>query len=96
MDKTMTRREWLKLSGKLALATAVAPLAYIPLAHASSDGLVSKASVSYQDKPSGSDMCSNCRHFVPGPSKTADGTCRVVAGKISPHGYCFAYTPLSS
>lgn len=93
MKKSMSRREWLKTSTQIAAVAAVAPLVFSPLAEAGT--LSSKASVSYQDHPSGKDMCSNCMHFIPGPSPTADGTCKVVAGKISPHGYCYAYTPKS-
>lgn len=94
--KSMNRREWLKSTGKIAATVAVAPLVFSSVAHAgTADSLQSKSSVSYQDHPSGKDMCSNCMHFVPGASPKVDGTCKVVAGKISPHGYCFAYTPIS-
>lgn len=94
--KSMNRREWLKSTGKIAAAAAVAPLVFSSMAEAgTAGGLQSKSSVSYQNHPSGKDMCSNCAHFVPGASPSADGTCKVVAGKISPHGYCFAYTPIS-
>ncbi|MBU2738453.1 iron oxidase [Acidithiobacillus concretivorus] len=93
MKKSMNRREWLKTSTQIVAVAAVAPLVFSPLAEAGT--LSSKASVSYQDHPSGKDMCSNCTHFFPGPSPTADGTCKVVEGKISPHGYCYAYTPKS-
>jgi hypothetical protein len=91
--KNLSRREWLKSSGKIVAAVAVAPIVFSSMAHASDDGLQSKTSVGYQDHPHKSDMCSNCQHFIPGASPTADGTCHVVAGKISPHGYCYAYTP---
>lgn len=91
MEKSMNRREWLKTSGKVALAAAVAPLVFAPLADAGT--LASKASVHYQDHPSGSDMCSNCTNFIPGASPTAMGTCKLVAGSISPHGYCYDYVP---
>nr|MBU2749137.1 iron oxidase [Acidithiobacillus montserratensis] len=89
----MSRREWLKTSTQIAVVAAAAPLVFAPTADAST--LVSKSSVSYQDHPSGKDMCSNCTHFVPGSTPSTDGTCKVVAGKISPHGYCYAYTPKS-
>jgi anaerobic selenocysteine-containing dehydrogenase len=96
MKTNMNRREWLKSSVSIAAAAVAAPLLFSPLAEASTSGLSSKSSVSYQDHPSGNDMCSNCTHFVPGASPDAMGTCKVVAGKISPHGYCYAYTPISS
>jgi hypothetical protein len=44
--------------------------------------------VKYRDAP-GPDghFCSNCTNFI-GPS-----SCRVVAGEISPGGYCLSYAP---
>lgn len=39
----------------------------------------------YQDTPKGKAMCSNCAHFEP-PSG-----CGIVAGKISPNGWCRFY-----
>ena len=50
-----------------------------------------KASVSYQDKPKGDMKCSNCNFFVPGKTSTAEGTCQIVEGSISPQGYCTLY-----
>ncbi|MGK9451393.1 high-potential iron-sulfur protein [Acidithiobacillus caldus] len=94
--KSVSRREWLKSAAKISAVAVVAPLVFTARADAADSDLQSKASVSYQDKPEGKDMCSNCAHFVPGPEPTADGTCKVVAGKISPHGYCYAYTPMGS
>jgi hypothetical protein len=39
----------------------------------------------YQTTPKGSASCSSCVHFEP-PS-----SCGIVAGKISPHGWCRFY-----
>jgi hypothetical protein len=39
----------------------------------------------YQDRPNGADRCSNCLNFQP-PS-----SCKVVAGRISPDGWCRIY-----
>jgi hypothetical protein len=39
----------------------------------------------YQDKPKGKQSCSNCTHFEPPHS------CGLVAGRISPHGWCRFY-----
>ncbi|WP_308387722.1 high-potential iron-sulfur protein [Acidithiobacillus sp. AMEEHan] len=90
--KSLSRRDWLKMSGAFVATAAMAPLVFVSQAEAST--LVSKASVHYQDHPSGQDMCSNCANFVPGASGSAFGTCKVVAGKISPHGYCYDYVPM--
>ena len=45
----------------------------------------------YQDHPKGNQQCSNCLQFIPGKSATAMGECKVVAGPISPKGWCIAY-----
>lgn len=52
---------------------------------------VAKAAMQYRDTPNGKQECSNCSLFVPGSSAKANGTCKVVDGSISPHGYCVAY-----
>lgn len=52
-----------------------------------------KAAMMYQDKPHGKQECSNCIHFVPGDKPSADGTCTVVDGNISPQGWCVVYAP---
>lgn len=48
---------------------------------------VPKQAVSYQDTPNGSQDCSKCRLFS-GPH-----SCRIVAGDISPHGWCEMWAP---
>ncbi len=89
--KNLNRREWLKRSTVLVASAAIAPLVFVNKASASD--LQSKSEVGYQDHPDGNKQCSNCSHFVPGSSPTAAGTCKVVAGSISPNGYCYAYAP---
>ena len=48
--------------------------------------LVPQKAAGYQDKPKGKQMCSNCGHFKP-PS-----SCDLVAGTISPNGWCNLYS----
>ncbi|WP_363319989.1 high-potential iron-sulfur protein [Nitrosomonas sp.] len=48
-----------------------------------------------QDKPNGSEKCSNCIQFIPGDTSDANGECKVVAGSISPQGWCTAFSPKS-
>ena len=73
-------------------AALIAGLAAIPVIAAErKPGNVPKAAMHYQDTPKGSEDCSNCMHFIPGPTPTAMGKCTVVAGDISPHGWCVAY-----
>ena len=55
----------------------------------------SKSQFKYQDTPSGGKQCSKCTFFIAGKSATADGTCKIVEGDISPKGYCIAYAAKS-
>ncbi|HTP48075.1 MAG TPA: high-potential iron-sulfur protein [Casimicrobiaceae bacterium] len=50
-----------------------------------------KAAVKYQSTPSNGKDCDDCMQFVPGKTADAMGTCKVVEGSISPHGYCIAF-----
>jgi anaerobic selenocysteine-containing dehydrogenase len=77
---TMSRRNLLRgaaiaAGGMAALVGAVVPAA----------ALMPQKAAGYQDKPKGQAMCSNCTHFEPPHS------CGIVAGTISPHGWCHFY-----
>jgi hypothetical protein len=69
-----------------ALAAAMAATAEVAKAAKSS-----QAAMKYQPKPKGSQKCSSCRFFVAGKPATANGTCTIVDGAISPNGWCIAY-----
>jgi len=69
---------WAPVGVALALAAPRAALA---------QQKVAKAMVQYQDSPKGGHQCSGCSNFVP------PGSCKVVTGKISPHGWCSIWTP---
>jgi hypothetical protein len=71
----------------------VALLAATPTARAAK---LSKADVQYRDRPNGGKDCDDCIQFVAGTPPRAAGSCMVVAGSISPHGYCLAFTPKPS
>lgn len=86
-----SRRAVLKSAALLAAAVATASGAAETLAQ----GKASKASMQYRDSPNGKQECSNCLQFIPGKTPQAEGSCKVVAGTISPHGWCIAYTPKS-
>lgn len=58
-------------------------------------GTTAKASVRYQKHPKDTHKCSNCTHFCPGSSAKAMGSCEVVKGSISPHGWCLAWASKS-
>ncbi|MGC1455305.1 MAG: high-potential iron-sulfur protein [Nitrospirota bacterium] len=87
MDQLISRRTLLK--GAAAVTCVALASAFTGKALAAKS---SKSAANYQDKPNGDKKCSNCNLFVPGKTKTADGTCTVVEGSVSPEAYCTLYS----
>jgi secreted PhoX family phosphatase len=87
MDKLISRRTLLK--GAAAVTCVALASAFAGKAFAAKS---TKAAANYQDKPNGDKKCSNCNLFVHGKTPTADGTCQVVDGSISPEAYCTLYS----
>ncbi len=48
---------------------------------------VEQSAVQYQATPKDGQMCSGCVNFAP------PNACNIVAGNISPNGWCIAYAP---
>ena len=57
---------------------------------------LAKADVQYQDRPRDGRDCDDCIQFVPDPTRKTVGSCKVVEGEVSAHGYCLAFTPKPS
>lgn len=91
LQKKLSRRELLKGAAMLASIGVLATTATITSTPAIAG--VPKASMQYRDTPNGQQECSKCSLFVPGDSAKANGTCKVVNGSVSPHGYCVAFAP---
>jgi hypothetical protein len=79
--------------GKLSRAQLLARIGAAPIAIGAFAALVAeaeaadnKAQFKYQSKPKGTQKCSGCALFVK-PS-----SCKVVTGKISPNGWCIAFS----
>ncbi len=93
-NKVLTRRALLKGAAVAITGLVIAPAI---LANQALPGKVkasmTKSESGYQSKPLGNQQCSNCAHFIPGSSPQANGTCQVVKGSISPHGWCVVYAP---
>ena len=68
-----------------AAALATAPFLLPAQAQA---GVVTQANAKYQPKPKGASHCAICNYFIAGPKPDANGTCKQVAGVISPNGWC--------
>lgn len=85
-SKGLSRRSF--LSGVVVLP-ALAGLVLTQTATAEAKG--SQAQFKYQKTPNNGKNCSQCKFFVKGSSPTANGSCSLVAGTISPNGWCIAY-----
>jgi hypothetical protein len=83
--------------GKLAIAPiAIGALAALR-GEAEAAPTMDQKAAAYVTHPVGGKQCSGCNLFIPAksnPAKSA-GTCKLVKGSISPHGYCKFYTPKS-
>jgi hypothetical protein len=90
MSSKLTRGEFVQ--GAIALPALAGLLASATEAAAAQQGHGSKTQYKYQDKPHNGQQCSTCTFFIPGKSASAEGTCKIVAGAISPHGWCIAYS----
>ena len=55
-----------------------------------------QAQFKYQKTPKDGHQCSQCRFYVAGKPATANGTCQIVEGSISPNGWCTAFAAKSS
>lgn len=78
----VSRRMFLRGS---AAAIGAAGLAAITTKQAAAK--VPQQAVSYQDTANGGQACDGCRAFV------SPASCRIVAGNISPHGWCEMWAP---
>jgi High potential iron-sulfur protein len=87
MEKLLTRRSFVEA------AVVVPSLAMLLASRAAADEKASQASMHYQGSPNGDKQCSKCQFFLANQDAQANGTCRIVDGAISPHGYCMAFAP---
>lgn len=87
-----SRRRLFRQSAVIASGAALGGLMLKAKALAQT-GTESKAMAKYQDKPHGSQDCATCMQFNPGKTSSASGTCKIVAGSISPKGWCVNFTP---
>jgi len=79
--------------GNLLAKLAMAPIAIGALAalQSEAEAKAPQNAVMYQNKPKDGKKCSQCRFYINGKSKTANGGCTQVAGSISPNGYCVVF-----
>ena len=65
---------------------ASAPLAAAPFGKAAAAGKVAQSAAGYQQAPKAGQACAGCNSFV------APDHCKLVAGEISPSGWCRLWT----
>jgi hypothetical protein len=82
-----------KPANRRTVVLGVAMTASLPLLapQAANAGVVTQANAKYQATPKGPAHCSACKYFIAGATPTANGTCKQVAGAISPNGWCQFY-----
>jgi len=85
--------------GDVLAKLAMAPIAIGALAslrmEADAASKSAKSAVQYVDKSPNGKLCSQCRFYIAGKSKTAKGQCQIVDGAIAPGGYCVAFAAKS-
>jgi hypothetical protein len=81
--------------GKFVQATIVLP-ALLAAGALPAQAKGSKAQFKYQTTPNSGHQCSQCTFFTAGSSATANGTCKIVDGAISPKGWCTAFSAKTS
>jgi hypothetical protein len=100
--RKISRRTWLKGMAGFPAATGMS----LMLA-STAEAKASKAAVLYRDYPKGMQACHMCKFYMAGSSRRSGGmcmggsmmgmmgagACQVVAGRISPMGWCDLYTP---
>jgi hypothetical protein len=91
MDQ-LSRRLLLLRAGLMTVTSVI--LAGLIGKSARADALQTQESVSYQATPSDGQHCGICKNFIPGAAGSPTGTCKVVAGAVSPDGYCLAFEPI--
>ena len=93
----MSKQDDFKPSRRAALKAGLAVTGFAALAAATArraaaddSTKVAKDAVQYQDQPKDGQKCSACVNFQ------APNACVIVAGEISPNGYCLSYAPKDS
>ena len=81
----LSRRSLLRNVTLAAGGAAVLSTAALADRADAADTKVAQKAVAYQDTPKGPQRCDNCTYFEPPAS------CKVVAGTISPSGWCQLY-----
>ncbi len=86
-DKSVKVSRRIVLQSGAALGAAGLATAGLATRAAAQDDKIDQASVLYQDTPKNGQECDLCVNFEP------PNACKVVAGDISPKGWCGVFAP---
>jgi hypothetical protein len=89
-NRGMTRRTFV---ANAVVLPALAGLLLAETTAAQAKG--SQAQFKYQKTPNNGHKCSQCTFYIAGSSPTANGSCKIVSGTISPNGWCTAWAKKS-
>jgi hypothetical protein len=92
-DRLSRKSAIINLIGMPLAAAAVASVAGAADAATMKSGNTSPKSVMYVEKSTNGKFCKGCKFYFGSTSKP--GNCTIVAGPISPNGYCVAYAAKS-
>ena len=74
-----------------ATAATLPLIAAAGAAHAA--GTMPKTNVKYQETPKGPQQCSKCNYYLAGKGPGGTNVCKIIAGPISPTGWCTMFAP---
>jgi Zn finger protein HypA/HybF involved in hydrogenase expression len=87
-EQLLTRRAVIARGTQAMIRGAAVAIAMEPL---QARAKAAKADFNYREQPKDGKTCASCRLFV--PTDSGKGECVLVAGEISPTGWCMAYSP---
>ena len=84
-DEILSRRKVLRAALVVGCSMFV-PITLFSSSATAADNKVPKASVKYQNQPTGEQKCGTCMNFI-----AATKTCKRVEGSIAPDGWCILW-----
>jgi hypothetical protein len=83
----MTIRDLNRTTRRQIMRAGLAVVGGVVAASTEAQEKIAQAQVQYQATPKDGNKCSTCVNFE------APASCKIVAGSISPNGWCIAYAP---
>ena len=93
MDNEEPKMTRISLLQKLAVAPLAIGAFAVLKAQEADAAKTAQSAVMYVNHPNGAKKCSGCKFYIAAKGGKGNGACQIVAGSISPNGYCVAYAP---